>query len=112
MSAPTVRVPVRIEFHLALNLDEPQARALHALTAYGADSFLRFFYTTLGKTCLEPHEAGLRSLFDALRVELSPGIQRVDDLRKLIEEGIREQAKARAAALAELERKVEKGNAR
>ena len=41
--------------------------ALEALAGYGTDTFLKIFYKHLGKAYLEPHEQGLRSLFESVR---------------------------------------------
>jgi hypothetical protein len=41
--------------------------ALEALAGYGTDVFLKVFYEKMGKAYLEPHEAGLRSLFESVR---------------------------------------------
>jgi hypothetical protein len=40
---------------------------LDALAGYGAEAFLKHFYEKLGKSYMEPHEKGLRSLFQSIR---------------------------------------------
>jgi hypothetical protein len=50
-----------------LELTEDEVGALDALAGYGADAFLKHFYEKLGKSYMEPHEKGLRSLFQGIR---------------------------------------------
>lgn len=57
----------KIELKITLSLTEDEARALEALAGYGVDPFLKVFYAKMGRHYLEPHEAGLRSLFYAAR---------------------------------------------
>ena len=52
---------------ITIELNESEAAALDAIVGYGADSFIKAFYKELGRSYLEPHEAGLRSLFEAVR---------------------------------------------
>jgi hypothetical protein len=73
----------RISFHLdLLDLTESEARALDGLSGYGTDAFLKVFYEHMGKAYLQPHEEGLRSLFDRVRTELLPQLNVVDNARK------------------------------
>jgi hypothetical protein len=44
-------------------LTESEMRALDAMVGYGEDAFLKVFYEKLGRAYMQPHEAGLRSLF-------------------------------------------------
>lgn len=70
-----------MEFILTLTISESEARALNALTVYGFDDFVRVFYEHLGKTYLEPHQAGLKLLFDTVRTELPKQLKRIDQTR-------------------------------
>jgi hypothetical protein len=56
-----------IEARITLNLSEDEAAALDALAGYGTDSFLDVFYKNMGRAYLEPHEKGLRSLFESVQ---------------------------------------------
>lgn len=56
-------VDVKIQFTLSYE----EAAALDALAGYGADGFLKVFYEHLGRHYLEPHERGLRSLFEGIK---------------------------------------------
>jgi hypothetical protein len=56
-----------IKGEVTLILSESEAKALDALVGYGAQNFLDVFYAHLGKAYLQPHERGLRSLFESVR---------------------------------------------
>lgn len=57
----TVKSSIIAKVYMVLKEDE--ARALLAITIYGADAFLKSFYQQLGTAYLKEHEAGLKSLF-------------------------------------------------
>lgn len=71
------------EVTLTLQLSESEARALHALTEYSTKSFLEYFYANLGRSCLEPNEKGLVSLFESVRKEIPFHLSKIDETRKL-----------------------------
>ncbi len=77
---PTISVDITIR------LTESEARALDALAGYGIDAFLKVFYT-LGRHYMEPHEDGLRSLFEAIRGNsgILSVLSRTDDARAVFE---------------------------
>lgn len=56
-----------ISAFITLRLSEAEAAALDAIVGYGVDPFLKVFYEQLGKSYLQDHEAGLRSLFESVR---------------------------------------------
>jgi len=68
-----------MNFEMWFRVNETEARALHALTLYGTDVFLKMFYERLGSS-LEPHEAGLRTLFEAIKEQLPPILTKVGEL--------------------------------
>lgn len=68
----------RIEVDVNLKLTMAQVQALEALAGYGANAFLEVFYKQMGRHYLQPHEKGLRSLFDAIQSELPPIIERYE----------------------------------
>lgn len=72
-----------LEFKIVLNLTEMEARALQAITVYGTKSFLDYFYRDLGKVYLQPHEKGLESLFETIKSELPPHLNKIDETRKI-----------------------------
>lgn len=63
----------RVTVTVTLKLDEAEIAALDALAGYGVDNFLEVFYEHMGKSYLQPHEHGLRSLFKGVR-DVTPGI--------------------------------------
>jgi hypothetical protein len=71
----------KIELEVTISLTESEARALRCLSAYGADAFLSHYYGALGKSVLEPHENGLRHLFDTLGL-LDYPLRQIDSARK------------------------------
>ena len=52
---------------ITVALTESEAEALNAIVSYGDTEFLKVFYEYMGRAYLEPHEAGLRSLFHSIR---------------------------------------------
>lgn len=62
---------------------ESELRALDALVGYGHEGFLKVFYEKMGRHYLEPHEAGLISLFESIRKMVPPILRRTDDARKV-----------------------------
>lgn len=77
-----------IDFKVFLKLNEPEARALAALTTYGDKAFLEMFYKTLGKSYLEPHESGLKSLFKSIDRNLPKHLERMEETRKIFKSKI------------------------
>lgn len=71
----------RVEVDVNLKLTMVEAQALDALSGYGIKPFLEVFYTHMGKNYLEPHEAGLVSLFETIRGNLPPIIERYKKAR-------------------------------
>ena len=72
-----------VQLEVVIKLTEEEARALDALAGYDIEATLRTFYKFLGQAYLKPHEAGLRTLFDALRTKLPPILNRMDEARKV-----------------------------
>lgn len=76
---------------VSLILDEEEAEALHALTMYGEDAFIKVFYAHLGTSCLQPHEAGLRRLFNSIRnntAGLRTELNKVKEAREVLRNGV------------------------
>lgn len=71
----------RVETTVGILLSEEEIRALDALVGYGIKPFLAAFYEKLGKHYMQPHEAGLRSLFDTIDKEVRPLLDRADVAR-------------------------------
>ena len=68
---------------ISMSLSEAEARALEALAGYGSDAFLKVFYEHMGKAYLEPHEHGLRSLFEGIKENLPAICSRMDQAKKV-----------------------------
>lgn len=73
-------------FEVYLQVSEVEARALDALVGYGYDDFLKVFYQHLGKHYMQPHEAGLKSLFETVRAEIPKHLSRIDKTREAFKE--------------------------
>lgn len=56
------KIGVTIETSVELIINESELKALDALFCYGIDNFLKIFYSQMGRSYLEPHEKGIRSL--------------------------------------------------
>lgn len=75
-----------IKGEVTLVLSESEAKALDALVGYGTKQFLAAFYEHLGQAYLEPHEVGLKSLFDSVRTgdgSVSAFLKKVADARSV-----------------------------
>ena len=68
--------------------------ALDALIGYGVEGFLESFYKVMGTAYLKPHEAGLRSLFKTIAVEVGPAVSANREMRKLWRKVVSEEAAA------------------
>lgn len=75
-----------ISASLHIHLNEMELRALDGLAGYDVDAFLKVFYEKMGKHYLQPHEAGLRSLFARIRSFVPTYIRRIDVARKAFEQ--------------------------
>ena len=74
-------VGAKIEPRITMELSEQEFLALSALTPYGTESFLKFFYEFMGVTCLKAHEEGLKSLFRRVQGECSGVKQKISAAR-------------------------------
>lgn len=64
-------------------VNEAELRALDALAGYGDEAFIQMFYKDLGKTYMQPYEAGLREFLKSIRDIAAPIIRRTDEARKV-----------------------------
>lgn len=67
-----LRQAPRVELDVDIRLTMHEVLALEALVGYGIEGFLKVFYEQMGRHYLEPHEKGLRSLFDTINHDLAP----------------------------------------
>jgi uncharacterized coiled-coil protein SlyX len=73
----------KIEVTATMLFTEVELRALDALVGYGVEPFLKVFYEKMGKHYMQPHEAGLRSLFESVS-KFVPGIlRRTNDAKRV-----------------------------
>ena len=79
-------VKPKLDLNVALELNEEEIRALEALVCYGTDPFLEVFYKNMGAAYLKPHEKGLRSLFESIKLNLPSIIDRIKAARKVFNE--------------------------
>lgn len=77
-----------------MTINEDEMGALDALIGYGIDPFLAVFYEKLGKAYMEPHEAGLRSLFKTIKEQVLPPLHDVKQARRDLEEALRKRARS------------------
>lgn len=73
---------IKLEVGVTITLTEEEVRALKAITEYGVSAFLEVFYKYLGKGALKPHEEGLKSLFELVKVEFPKQIVKMDKIYK------------------------------
>lgn len=81
MAAKEIKTRTNLLFEVEVTLNESELRALDALVGYGIKSFLEVLYKHMGKHYLEPHESGLKSLFERVK-ELRPEITHIDEIKK------------------------------
>ena len=72
----------KIQIEIRLILTEEEAAALSAIAGYGIDAFLEVFYDKMGKSYLQPHEEGLRSLFESAYGNIPPIMRQSEKARK------------------------------
>ena len=76
------KLSMGIKITIELTLEE--AKALNEMTGYGADSFLQGYYKQLGKSYMQPHEKGVRSLFETIKKTLPYKIHDADTVIKAV----------------------------
>lgn len=75
-------IKVEIELTATVTFTEVELRALNGMFGYGADAFLRGFYKECGRCYVSPFEAGVRSLHQGVRSQVSDALAKVDAIRK------------------------------
>lgn len=82
-----------IDFMADVTLSEQEILALDGILGYNVDTFLKVFYEKMGKSYVQPHESGVRSLHENLRKQLSPLVATITEARKRINDALREPPK-------------------
>jgi hypothetical protein len=80
----TLQPQIIVTFTATLTLSEIELRVLDAMAGYGAEEFLKGFYKHLGKAYMEPHEAGVRKLFESIKASVPAQLERVDEARRAL----------------------------
>lgn len=84
MAETKISSNLSIEFTVTLKMSLAEAWALNQMTVYGVDSFLKGYYKQLGRSYLEPHEAGIRTLFKTIQENLPTQLHNADEYMKAI----------------------------
>ncbi len=84
-----LKATVGVTYTCHLTLTEGEMRSLDAVAGYGVAPFLRTFYDKLGRHYLEPHAAGLGTLFKKIRDDGARQLSVIDKARKLLAENDR-----------------------
>lgn len=79
---------IQVECSIQFVLTKTEALALDALAGYGIDPFLKTFYEKMGRHYLEPHEKGLRDLFERIRTELPSQVNKITAVEKSIKDAL------------------------
>ncbi len=110
MNSRLVQAP-RIDLDVLVRLNEKEIRALEALVGYGIDPFLKVFYEQMGKVYLQPHEAGLRSLFETIKRDLNPILHRLNSAKTAfaLENPVIRSRQHHDALIAQVEAKAKQG---
>ena len=74
----------QINHTITFEVSESEARALEAMVGYGFDAFKNVFYEKLGKHYMQPHEAGLKSLFSTITKNVNKSLKEIDEFNKLL----------------------------
>jgi hypothetical protein len=88
MPAITDASKATMDLKVKLVLTEQEARALYAITVYGPEPFLKWYYERLGRHYMSPYESGIKSLFTTVRNELPQHFSRFDKIKKYIKENL------------------------
>lgn len=86
MSAECRMTKAEVKLEVTLVLGEEEARALHEITSYGPEAFLRCLSQGLSPAMVHNHGAGFRSFFQAV-VSIGPMLNRTKDAREAFRTG-------------------------
>lgn len=84
MAKTEIKATLNLDIKINLELTLAEAMALKEITGYGVDAFLKGYYKQLGKSYLEPHEKGVRSLFNTVKENLPQKIYNADKIIKAV----------------------------
>lgn len=75
---------ITLDIKIKMTLTIEEAKALAAMTGYGAKSFLEGYYKQLGKSYMQPHEKGVYSLFETINKTLPSELRKVENIVEAI----------------------------
>lgn len=90
MNAERCTTNLRVCFETTIKLSEVECRALHALTVYGHQSFLKTFKDQLGSSDIRTCEDGVKTLFATIARDVGPALDQIDWMRKALIDAERE----------------------
>jgi hypothetical protein len=79
-----VKTKLEFEAKITLELSETEAKALNEMTKYGIDPFIKGYKKFLGSYYIQPHEAGLKSLFETIDDHLPIELSKLEKYKKAI----------------------------
>lgn len=85
----SVRVGLKVE--VTITISEDEIFALDGIFGYNVDAFLKVFYEKMGKSYVQPHEAGVRSLHKTVRGVLAGPISEIKATRSKIYEAFKKE---------------------
>lgn len=86
MANTEISAEITLDIKIHLELSVAEATALSEMIKYGPDAFLQGYYKQLGKSYMQPHEKGLRSLFETIRTNLPAKLSEVQEINKVVKE--------------------------
>lgn len=84
MAKAEVKGKIEVDLKITIELTINEARALEAITKYGAKEFLAGYYKHLGRSYLEPHEKAVQSLFETIKETLPFKLYDADQIVKTV----------------------------
>lgn len=85
MEDKKVKTISKQQFNITICFDEEEASALHVLTLWGVPAFIKVCSEGLGSD-IKKHTNGITKLFDTMKKELPPHIEKIKKARKIFEE--------------------------
>ena len=85
MAKTEIKASLSLDIKITLEMTLDEAIALKEITGYGVDAFLEGYYKQLGKHYLQPHEKGVRSLFNTIKENLPHKIGNANKIMKAVD---------------------------
>lgn len=90
--ATVKKYELNMDVRVHLELTESEARALDGIFGYDVERFLKVFYEKMGRSYVEKHEAGVRSLHKTIRQAVSGPLTGATEARRVLNQaGIKTQ---------------------